>query len=237
MPNLASDWHYEPSNDGLDLLEGPLVQQFQPCAEPEHFDPLPRHASVEDVKDGSSLASDGRFIKQYTGFATRILGSCATMFEEMEKTEQKNNNNQWAPFQNKNDWDLAHFLMKNMGQTKINEFLKLSLVCESGVSFSSTCAFLKYVDSLQTGLAWTCEMIDVVGDAVTEDGSWRWEQVKLWHRVLVKCVMELIGNLAFWDAMAYSPEHAYTDSKGTNHIYDEMWTADWWWDVQVSAYL
>ncbi|KIO00551.1 hypothetical protein M404DRAFT_29479 [Pisolithus tinctorius Marx 270] len=129
MPNLASDWHYEPSNDGLDLLEGPLVQQFQPCAEPEHFDPLPRHASVEDVKDGSSLASDGRFIKQYTGFATRILGSCATMFEEMEKTEQKNNNNQWAPFQNKNDWDLAHFLMKNMGQTKINEFLKLSLVC------------------------------------------------------------------------------------------------------------
>ncbi|KIO14800.1 hypothetical protein M404DRAFT_93262, partial [Pisolithus tinctorius Marx 270] len=51
-----------------------------------------------------------------------------TAFEEMKKTEQKNNNNQWAPFQNENEWDLARFLMKNMGQTKIDEFLKLSLV-------------------------------------------------------------------------------------------------------------
>ncbi|KAI6156712.1 hypothetical protein BKA82DRAFT_4325524 [Pisolithus tinctorius] len=208
MPNLASDWHYKPSDDGLDLLEGSLVQQ---------------HASVEDVEDGSSPAGDRHFIEQYTGFATRILGSRATAFKEMKKTEQKNNNNQWAPFQNKNEWDLACFLMKNMGQTKINEFLKLSLVRESGVSFSSAHAFLKYVDSLRTGPAWTCEMIDVVGDT---------EQVELWRRDPVECVMELIGNPAFRDAMAYSPEHAYTDSKGTNHIYDEMWTANWWWDVQ-----
>ncbi|KAI6007567.1 hypothetical protein F5J12DRAFT_905481 [Pisolithus orientalis] len=159
------------------------------------------------VKDGSSLASDRCFIEQYTGSAAQILGSHATAFKEMERTEQKNNNNQWAPFQNKNKWDLACFLMKNMGQTRINEFLKLSLVHESGVNFSS---------------AYT----------VTEDGSWRWEQVELWHRDPVKCVMELISNLAFQDAMAYIPEHAYMDSNGTNCIYDEMWTADWWWDVQ-----
>ncbi|KAI5992617.1 hypothetical protein EDC04DRAFT_2872765 [Pisolithus marmoratus] len=44
--------------------------------------------------------------------------------------------------------------------------------------------------------------------------------------------MELIGNPAFHDAMAYVPERAYVDSQGTNRIYDEMWTADWWWDVQ-----
>ncbi|KAI6039428.1 hypothetical protein EDC04DRAFT_2867973 [Pisolithus marmoratus] len=44
--------------------------------------------------------------------------------------------------------------------------------------------------------------------------------------------MELIGNLAFCDAMVYVLEHAYADSKGTNCIYDEMWTADWWWDMQ-----
>ncbi|KIK19886.1 hypothetical protein PISMIDRAFT_13369 [Pisolithus microcarpus 441] len=32
--------------------------------------------------------------------------------------------------------------------------------------------------------------------------------------------------------MAYVPEHAYADSEGKNQIYDEMWTVDWWWDVQ-----
>ncbi|KAI6009336.1 hypothetical protein BKA83DRAFT_4467974 [Pisolithus microcarpus] len=44
--------------------------------------------------------------------------------------------------------------------------------------------------------------------------------------------MELIGNPAFRDAMAYVPEHAYADSEGKNRIYNEMWTADWWWDMQ-----
>ncbi|KAI6026018.1 hypothetical protein EDC04DRAFT_2869309 [Pisolithus marmoratus] len=33
--------------------------------------------------------------------------------------------------------------------------------------------------------------------------------------------------------MAYVPEHAYADAKGEKHIYDEMWTGDWWWDVQT----
>ncbi|KAI6011642.1 hypothetical protein EDC04DRAFT_2871056 [Pisolithus marmoratus] len=82
------------------------------------------------------------------------------------------------------------------------------------------------------GPAWTCEMINVVGDMPAEDGNMRQEQLELWCRDPVECIMELIGNLAFDDTMAYVPEHAYVDSKGTNHIYDEMWTADWWWDVQ-----
>ncbi|KAI6004577.1 hypothetical protein EDC04DRAFT_2611630 [Pisolithus marmoratus] len=51
----------------------------------------------------------------------------------------------------------------------------------------------EHKNSLQTGPAWTCEMIDVAGNVV--------------------------------------------DSAGKNHIYDEMWTADWWWDVQVSSHL
>ncbi|KIK13684.1 hypothetical protein PISMIDRAFT_36426, partial [Pisolithus microcarpus 441] len=77
------------------------------------------------------------------------------------------------------------------------------------VSFANAHAFLKYVDSLRTGPAWTCEMIDIVGDVVAEDGSTRWEQLELWCRDPVECVMELIGNPAFRDAMAYVPEHAY----------------------------
>ncbi|KAI6039361.1 hypothetical protein EDC04DRAFT_2867989 [Pisolithus marmoratus] len=32
--------------------------------------------------------------------------------------------------------------------------------------------------------------------------------------------------------MAYVPECAYADERGENHIYDEMWTGDWWWDMQ-----
>ncbi|KAI6009183.1 hypothetical protein EDC04DRAFT_2871408 [Pisolithus marmoratus] len=165
----------------------------------------------------------GCFIKQYVEVAAQILGLQPTVFEDMEKAEYTNCGSQWAPFHNEGEWDLAHFLMKNVGQTKMDEFLKLLLVhviCQSGVSFANACAFLKYVDSLQTGPAWTCEMIDIVGDVVAEDGSTQWEQLELWHKDPVKY------------AMAYVPECAYKDSEGKNHIYDEIWTADWWWDVQ-----
>ena len=43
-----------------------------------------------------------------------------------------------------------------------------------------------------------------------------------------------MGNEALRDALQYTPEQAYTDREGTNRVYDEMWTADWWWDTQVS---
>ena len=33
--------------------------------------------------------------------------------------------------------------------------------------------------------------------------------------------------------MSYVPQQAYTGAEGKNHIFDEMWTADWWWDTQV----
>ncbi|KAI6017494.1 hypothetical protein EDC04DRAFT_2870100 [Pisolithus marmoratus] len=49
----------------------------------------------------------------------------------------------------------------------------------------------------------------------------------------MECMEELIGNPAFWDVMVYVPEHAYADAQGEKCIYDEMWTGDWWWDVQT----
>jgi hypothetical protein len=34
--------------------------------------------------------------------------------------------------------------------------------------------------------------------------------------------------------MRFAPEKAYEDSDAKNRIFDEMWTGDWWWDLQVS---
>ena len=41
------------------------------------------------------------------------------------------------------------------------------------------------------------------------------------------------GNPAFQDLMSYVPQQVHTDAEGKNRIFDEMWTADWWWDTQV----
>ena len=59
------------------------------------------------------------------------------------------------------------------------------------------------------------------------------EKLELWRRNPIEVVKELMGNEALRDALQYAPERAYTDREGTNRVYDEMWTADWWWDTQV----
>ncbi|KAI6027895.1 hypothetical protein PISMIDRAFT_18051 [Pisolithus microcarpus 441] len=162
-PGVTSNGY---DGDNLNIPDGPLVQWLWTYAKADPLHPPSRHALVEDdFEDESALAKGGRFIEQYMEVATQILGSRPMVFEDMEKAENASSGSQWAPFHNEEEWELAHFLMKNVGQTKIDDFLKLSLVwtltglvgkktlihfkvCQSGVSFTNTHAFLKYVDSL-----------------------------------------------------------------------------------------
>ena len=60
------------------------------------------------------------------------------------------------------------------------------------------------------------------------------EDLELWLWNPVECIAQLISNPAFEKSMSYVPEHVYADCAGIIQRYDEMWTADWWWDIQVS---
>ncbi|KAI9448953.1 hypothetical protein F5148DRAFT_1278035 [Russula earlei] len=42
----------------------------------------------------------------------------------------------------------------------------------------------------------------------------------------------LISNPMFEKYISYVPERIYEDSTGNTRVYDEMWTADWWWEMQ-----
>ena len=50
------------------------------------------------------------------------------MFEAMEAAELKKGKREWVPFRDEDKWELAQFLMKNLGQKKTDELLKLSHV-------------------------------------------------------------------------------------------------------------
>ena len=75
----------------------------------------------------------------------------------------------------------------------------------------------------------------VDGDRLGDGGEGMSEDLELWMRDPVECMKELIGNPGFKESMSFVPEHVYADENGTNRIYDEMWTADWWWKTQVSV--
>ena len=95
---------------------------------------------------------------------------------------------------------------------------------------------LKKIDSLPTqGVDWTCEIVTSTGNQLNEDGEpMPPEKLELWRRDPVECVSELLGNPAFKDYLKYAPERVYEDAERNTRVYDEMWTADWWWDTQVN---
>lgn len=101
-------------------------------------------------------------------------------------------------------------------------------------SYKNKYAFLKKLDRLPTGPEWTCDEWDVVGELLDEDGKKRIEPVELWRRNPVECIRELLGNPDFKEYLRYAPEKLFADADGTERIYSEMWTGDWWWDTQVS---
>jgi len=68
---------------------------------------------------------------------------------------------------------------------------------------------------------------------VDEKGVKQKEILHLWKRDPVGCIRELIGNPAFRDHMQFAPQKAYEDCEGKNRMFDEMWSGDWWWNLQV----
>jgi hypothetical protein len=95
---------------------------------------------------------------------------------------------------------------------------------------------LKKIDALPTqGAGWTWDIITSEGDPRNEEGDLMPpEKLELWCQDCIECVRELMGNPMFKDVLKYAPEKAYLDLEGKNRIYDEIWSADWWWDTQVS---
>jgi hypothetical protein len=102
-----------------------------------------------------------------------------------------------------------------------------------GPTFRNKEALLDMIDQLPRGVEWKLEKLTLKGDEVDEDGDPMTEDLELWYRDPVECIAELMGNPMFKDVMRYSPEKVFEDPEGTKKIVNEMWTAEWWWKMQV----
>ncbi|KAJ7646426.1 hypothetical protein DFH06DRAFT_926842, partial [Mycena polygramma] len=172
--------------------------------------------------------------------AGAVRGQGKTDFELIRDKEVLTPGVVLGPFRDDDEWQLAKWLIKNVGHTATEEFLKLSIISDRAKpSFGGKKDFFEKVDSLPGGAKWHCKVLDTRGDLPDLDKdptgqTMRREQSELWFRDPVECVRELIGNPAFSHAMRYAPEQLYEDSEGTNEIVNEIWTASWWWEIQVS---
>ncbi|KAF8179500.1 hypothetical protein K438DRAFT_1768866 [Mycena galopus ATCC 62051] len=143
-----------------------------------------------------------------------------------------------GPFKDEEEWELAKWLIKYVGHTAADEFLKLRIIADRAKpSYTGKKSFLETVDELPGGVEWQCQELDVEGDLpdLEKDPTgvtMRTETLELWWPDPVECVRELIGNPMFSGSMKFAPERLYTDASGSERVISEMWTADWWWELQ-----
>ncbi|KAG1858327.1 hypothetical protein C8R48DRAFT_748782 [Suillus tomentosus] len=162
------------------------------------------------------------------------------MFRTIRAEQEALGLDPWAPFANEEEWHLVKWLIARVGQTAIDEFLKLPIRLTHGheqashmnTSFTSKYTLMKAVDRLPQGTKWKLKKITVEGNVVTNGGLHEKEELELWLRDPVDCIRELMGNPQFQNMVSYAPERVFADEEGKTQRFDEMWTGDWWWEMQ-----
>lgn len=95
----------------------------------EDFTHRSKRARVEEVEDEEVEETRARcFVQQYPGIVAQILRSDKTLFEQYYDLRKAAGVSEWAPFEDKEEWELARWLIQSVGQNRIDEFLKLPIV-------------------------------------------------------------------------------------------------------------
>ena len=58
-------------------------------------------------------------------------------------------------------------------------------------------------------------------------------QHQIYYRNPIDVIKSLWSNPTYADQMVFSPQKLWTSSDKTSQLYNEMWTGDWWWKIQV----
>ena len=58
-------------------------------------------------------------------------------------------------------------------------------------------------------------------------------QHQIYYQNPIGVIKSLWSNSTYADQMAFAPQKVWTSSNKTSQLYNEMWTRDWWWKIQV----
>jgi hypothetical protein len=87
---------------------------------------------------------------------------------------------------------------------------------------------LKDIDNLPHGPEWSTQEVDI------GEGVYKHVHI-VFRRNPVDVVKELIGNPQFKEFMRYAPELHWTSRRRKSRVYNEFWSGNWWWRMQVSS--
>jgi hypothetical protein len=127
LPDLP-DIHLE---EDLQLAEDTLyddeINLPQPPPPPPHVEPEPNPQPATEVPNNED---SGRYIENFLEeyLADATWGRCKPLFESIEEEQKRAGRSCWAPFEDEDEWQLAEWLIRNIGQKQTDTFLKLPIV-------------------------------------------------------------------------------------------------------------
>lgn len=103
------------------------------------------------------------------------------------------------------------------------------------LSFKNKQSFFKIIDSLPTQdlPKFECELIDVEGSLMDADGNRRHIHLELFKQNPVQLVQTIVSDPTLRGELHWEPQKLYADSECTERIYNEAWTGDDWFKLQV----
>lgn len=96
------------------------------------------------------------------------------------------------------------------------------------LSYRNTCALLQHVDSLPERAEWQECMITFKDHPK--------EQHVLQFRDIIQAIHALLGNIRHTGKIVYQPRKIFRDVSHMQHIYNKMWSGEWWHAVQASTF-
>jgi hypothetical protein len=85
---------------------------------------------LEDADNSDELdpATPKRYIEAFPGPAGETLRQERTPFEVLEGMQREEGRAPWDPFASRAEWELAEWLIKNVGQSSTDKYLQLPIV-------------------------------------------------------------------------------------------------------------
>ena len=129
------EWHKNIVRKDNNHFKCRHINSLEPELEPSNnFIPPPEpcqgtpslEANVEPEDKASD--KDQQFIEPFPGHTGEALRWVKTSFEYLQQKQQLEEKTPWKPFANKPEWELAEWLMENVGQKLMDEYLQLLIV-------------------------------------------------------------------------------------------------------------
>ncbi|KAG1888129.1 hypothetical protein F4604DRAFT_1916048 [Suillus subluteus] len=152
------------------------------------------------------------------------------LFQEMQdhRLQPEREVNPWYPFDGPGEWSLVKFLVENLSQTQIEQFLKLEwFKTRERPQFKSKDELFYYLEQLPGhGPKWQCTEFCLKGYKTKQP-------IHLIWRDGLEVVKQLFSNPVYANHMCYDPHHIYN---GQECEIGEFWTSDDAWNIQACIY-